>query len=475
MQTPFIFSNERCHWCVIERVPLLKFDEPDLREIGMPTTRKTEIQPKKLLIITSSGGGGLIQTANAKHQEAVAKNPDLIVIRRDLLKDWVWSPIGNYFINFWNQAQIKGNIPAQMLCVYGQFFIDYFLHIPVFIQTLKIAFSEEIDHVIDTQPIGTSAIIRALRIYNKRRGKNVRLEKVLVDLPTKKATHFFRPIRKLSKRSRKLLKLTTIQPLLDDGETAEQFWRKTCGLKVEEINFEEVYVRQAFRQYKGKEKTLLPMEIQIHYKNKEELSLMKKCFKRGPIPYSVKEEEVHFTIEPDDKMITVLLGSQPAKEATLQYVKELVQIARAYPNVKTDLFVFCADHVEGEATLFRKVADFVESIDDFPKNFSVIPFSFQTEHSIAPLFYRSDITCTRSGGQTAMELMCVSTGEIWIHSEAKKGQDLLKGISGWESASAVYLQKLCGAKIVTPDRCLAHAHARYQISNEAVRATFGFG
>ncbi len=255
----------------------------------MPTTPFTKQRPKKLLIITSSGGGGLIQTANAKHQEALAKDPHLVVIRRDLLKDWVWSPVGHFFINFWNQAQIKGNIPVQMLCCYGQFFIDYLLHLPVFIQTLRIVFKEEIDHVIDTQPIGTSAIIKALRIYNRKRGKNVRLEKVLVDLPTKKATHFFRPIRKLSKKNRKLLKLTTIAPLLDEGETAEQFWKKTCGLKVEEINFEDVYVRQAFQKYKGKGRALSSMEIKIHYKNEEELHLMRKTHQRGAIKATLEK------------------------------------------------------------------------------------------------------------------------------------------------------------------------------------------
>ena len=50
-----------------------------------------------------------------------------------------------------------------------------------------------------------------------------------------------------------------------------------------------------------------------------------------------------------------------------------------------------------------------------------------------------------------MELMCVSTGQMWVHSEAKPGQDLLEGMPVWESASAVYLQKRRGAKIITPD------------------------
>jgi hypothetical protein len=57
-----------------------------------------------------------------------------------------------------------------------------------------------------------------------------------------------------------------------------------------------------------------------------------------------------------------------------------------------------------------------------------------------------------------MELMCVARGEIGIHSEAKKGkagdislEELLKGIPGLEAANALYLQKIRGAKIVTPE------------------------
>ncbi len=58
----------------------------------------------------------------------------------------------------------------------------------------------------------------------------------------------------------------------------------------------------------------------------------------------------------------------------------------------------------------------------------------------------------RSGGQTAMKLMVVSTGEIWIHSEAKLKSGgaslshLLEEILVWESESALYLVKNCAAK-----------------------------
>ncbi|MBX7065651.1 MAG: hypothetical protein K1X28_00330 [Parachlamydiales bacterium] len=420
---------------------------------------------KRILVITSSGGGGLIQTANAKQQEALAKNPNVVIVRKDLLKDWIWKPLGQFLINFWNKAQMKGNISAQSICVWGQFIADFFLHPIIFFYALYTLFKEDVDHIIDTQPLCTSAIVKALRIYNRKRGKHVRLEKVLVDLPTKKATHFFSPIKKLSPENKKLILLTSIAPLLEEGETAEQFWQTTCGLSEKDINLEEVYVRQAFRQFKNKPKSKLPMRMVIRYKNAEEIRLMSKSFEKGTIPAKVRPGEVEFTIEPNDRMITVLLGSQPASEATYRYAKKFAAVAKEFPKAMTYLFVFCADHKEGEDTLFKRVAEIPMRMKNYPKNLSIIPFSFQNEDVIASLFYRSDINCTRSGGQTAMELMCVSTGEMFIHSEAKKGQDLLEGIPGWESASAVYLQKVRGAKIVTPDTVSSVARRLYQTGN----------
>ena len=114
-------------------------------------------------------------------------------------------------------------------------------------------------------------------------------------------------------------------------------------------------------------------------------------------------------------------------------------------------------HQPKQQTLFQRVVDLVTSLADYPSSLTVIPMSFQNEDVIAPLFFRSDITCTRSGGQTAMELMSVARGQIWVHSEAKKeigtltNEELLAGIPCWESASAAYLQQARNAKIVTPD------------------------
>lgn len=269
----------------------------------------------------------------------------------------------------------------------------------------------------------------------------------------------------MSKQDRKLFKLTTIHPLLEDGETDEDFWQSTCGLSAKEINFEDIYVRRSFHQFKGRERPREKMNIKIGFKNKDELKLMERTFNRGSILADIGESEVTFDVKPTDRMFTVLLGSQPSIAATLNYVKKLTAFAKESPNIPTHLFVYCAEHKEKEESLFRSVADFVSRIKNYPKNFSIIPFTYQKEEVIAHLFFRSDMTCTRSGGQTAMELMCVSTGQIWIHSEAKKGQDVLLGIPGWEGASAVYLQKQKGAKILTPDTIIEHARLLHQTNN----------
>ncbi len=436
----------------------------------MAFSESSRNKPKKLLIITCSGGGGLIQAANAKEQEARARDPDLQIVRRDVFRDWIWKSAGKFFIFCWNGSQIKGIVAFQSFCVWGQLLIDKIFWPNFFISALYTFYKEEVDMIIDTQNMGTSAILTALRVYNRRAKKQIQLHKVLVDLPTKKATHFFWPIKALSKKNRKLIRLVTVAPLLEEGQTAEEFWQSNCKLSEQEILYEDVYVRQTFLKFKNKSKAVDPMVLKLKTKSSDEIHLMRKSYEKGFAKGRITNEEIEFTIAPQDTVLTILLGSQPASEATFNYVKKILQIAREESGKRIHLFVFCADHRPDEQSLFRKVSDYVSRIQDHPSHFSVIPFSFQNDEAIAPLFYRSDMTCTRAGGQTAMELMCVGNGEIWIHSEARnpniKGdlpiEDLLKGIPGWEAANALYLQKVRGAKIVTPEMIEPHIKKVFQ-------------
>jgi len=80
--------------------------------------------------------------------------------------------------------------------------------------------------------------------------------------------------------------------------------------------------------------------------------------------------------------------------------------------------------------------------------------SFQKADVIASLFHRSDVTITRSGGQTIMELIKIGKGKKFIHSESKLDDSnfdiLLKGIPFWEAGNACYLNKKDTGNLISP-------------------------
>jgi hypothetical protein len=423
-------------------------------------------KPRKVLIITSSGGGGCLQAAVAKEQEEKAKDPSVVIVKRDIMKDWYWKIIGKFGIGTWNMAQRSGSVAIQVLLQRCQPAADVIFWPQYFFRILSTVIKEDIDHVIDTQPQGTSAFLLALRLYNRRRKKNVILEKVVVDLPTERNVHFFRPIKRLSEKNKKLLRMVTIPPLLNEGESAEEFWRRHCNLSEKEVVYQHFAIRTAFQKFKGRKREEAPFSFTAKLHNPEERRLLTKLIEKGPLRAEIGEKSVCFTIAHEDRLVTILLGSQPSRGATLGYVRRFIRLAMEPDAIRTPvhLFVFCGHHRIGEDSLLRQVSDLVLRMKDCPRHLTIVPLSFQNDDTIAHAFYRSDLTCTRSGGQTAMELMCVMQGEIWIHSEAKKQPDqqqltlaqLLKGIPGWEAGSALYLHKLWNAKIVTPEIFVPH-------------------
>ena len=128
-----------------------------------------------VLIITSSGGGGLLETANAKMQEVLKENPQARVIKKDLLQEW--KTLGKFCINFWNGSQKKGDVKLLEWIIYMQKFADIIFWPKIFFWALSCLMKDNIDRVIDTQPLGTSPIVKAIRLFNFLRNKKVILEK----------------------------------------------------------------------------------------------------------------------------------------------------------------------------------------------------------------------------------------------------------------------------------------------------------
>lgn len=408
---------------------------------------------KTFLIITSSGGGGLLQSANAQAQRLRKEDPNSKIIVKDLMLEWLGRFLGTIFSGWWNKSQKKGKVYFQVLLAYCQRAADYIFWPIIFVKALRTLIKEDVDYVYDTQVLSTSAIIKAVRAYNFLSKKELFVKKIFVDLPSKKSTHYYNNIKRLSKKDKKYIFVSTIEPQLEKDQTQAEFWMKYCSLPLDKICYKSYPIRLGFDSYLNKVKEPIDYKIKTKAQNDEEMRVIEKVVSFGNIESNKSTCGFEFIIKPTDFLITVLLGSQPAFDGTISYVQNLINFVKEN-KIKKNLVIFpyCSKFEDG---LIKKMHDMILKVKDLPKNLTIIPMSFQDEDVIALLFFRSDITITRSGGQTAVELLRVSKAKICIHSEYK-GKDpteknLLKGIPAWEAGAADYMKELMNASIITPD------------------------
>ncbi len=404
---------------------------------------------KKCLIITSSGGGGHLQAAKAKAHELKEQDPSLEIIQRDILLDWLGKRLGGFLAGCWNFAQKRGDVAFQKVMIRNMHLVGLFTWMPTFFCAFFLIYFQDIDLVIDTQPNGTSAILTAFVLAEKLKNRARRYEKVLVDLPTDKAGHYFQPIKKMKAAKRKSIYLITTKPLLSDGQTEQDFWDEHTGLPIENILYSEFPLRPKFKDIdplpKHKSCTIAP-----RISSDSEWQLIQSVLDKGHLDYDYCKPYLDITIPPNAYVSTLMLGSQPAKKATLSYVQSFMELKKENAPIRDDLlFVFCRSH-RTKKSLLNLVCNQILQADCFSNSLTIIPLTFQDDSVIAPLFARSDATLTRSGGITSMELLSIMGGRIWIHSESKKSDQLLHGIPFWEKGNAKYLEAHKGAHIVTP-------------------------
>lgn len=408
---------------------------------------------KVYLIITSSGGGGLLQAAKAQSQRLKKQYPDAKILVKDLMIEWLGGILGNLFASWWNKAQKGGKVRYQEILGRCQRLADIIFWPQIFYYTLKTLINEDVDYIYDTQVLSTSAIVKAVRMFNLISKKNLIIRKIFVDLPSKKATHYYNNIKRLSKKDRDYIFVSTIEPQLDENQTQMEYWKKYCKLSLDRICYKSYPIRLAFDDYINKIREPINYKINIKSEASDERELIDNVRKLGNIEGSKNDRGFEFIIKPNDFLITVLLGSQPAFNATLSYVANLIAFLRSSNlNRNVVIFPYCSKFEDG---LIKRMHDLVMSFNDYPKNLTIVPMSFQDESVIAPLFFRSDMTITRSGGQTAVELLRVANGKICVHSEYSgenpTEKKLLKGIPVWEAGSAGYMKEIMGASIINPD------------------------
>lgn len=407
---------------------------------------------RNLLLITSSGGGGHLQAAKAKVASIRSSNPDAVIYEQDLLLDWLGPVIGRLFGWVWNFSMKKGWVVVQERLQQSQRILDITFWPLIFTYTLTQLIRKDIDVIIDTQPLGTSAIIKAIRLASFWTKKPLLVEKVITELPTEEVTHFFKPIKRLSDKDRIFLRIISAKPLALD--TAKEFWQKACNIDEAHVSYEGLPLRPAFYQYIDTVPTTISLSASIEYAHHRKMTIA--SLQRGSIQATIHNEAICFTLPPEDYVFTLMLGSQPTEKATAQYVKNFISFYRKFPiSQKSHLFVLCG-HYYRSCPLLHKIYNLVCSIQEYPSNLTVIPLPFQDDTIIAPLFARSNSTFTRSGGITSLELMAVARGSIWIHREQHNKNKWFRKpypyMVSWERGNAFYLHSIKGAQFITPDK-----------------------
>jgi hypothetical protein len=401
----------------------------------------------KILIITTSGGSGHLQTAKAMQEKLKEEDPDIEIIQKELFLDLGIKNICKIGINSYNRIQKRGSVHSKEIMVNLLTLADRIFWPIFFIHLVIYLLKNDFDRIIDTQPVGTASVIKAIRVYNKIKKKNLILEKIVVDLPTKRTTNFFKNIKKLSNKDRKFLRLISVRPLLEDEKTDEEFWLKHTNMPLDKIVYEEYIVRKAFKNLQNKTLYEPTTEIKVKIMHAKQKKIVLKILKKTKTNFILKNDIFTFFIAKEDKLVTLLLGSQPAIVSTINYVKSFVNMMKtSFVKNKCYFFVFCANEIK----IFKKICSLIEKDDFYPKNLKLILMPFQDENTIAKLFFRSDITITRSGGSTILELLTVGQGKLLIHTESIK--EPLKGIPYWEAGNALYLQSKKKSDFVNPKR-----------------------
>lgn len=364
-------------------------------------------------------------------------------VQKDLLKDWLPGLIGRFKTNLWNQAQMQGNVSFLNWMGSRQRCIDALLSLPVFWGLFSFLKTRHPERVIDTQPLATKALIAAIRLYNRLYRKNLVLEKVMTDPPSAKAVHFLPRIKRLSKKDRYLLRLITTDPILEPQETSVEFWEKHTKLSMKHITTLPFLVREGFLPYIEKKREMdEDVLISFSYKTPQERNRLEILADTDP-RLQLQKNTFSLFVEKNAVLITILLGFRAPKKSLLSYVQALIDVGCVHKYRRIYAIVCCGENRALQTEIWEKYSR-KKGI-----NTTILPVSNQQSSTIGALFHRSDIICTKSGGQTTMELFAVATtGQICIHTEHKEG--LIKGIPCWEAANADYLRRKKGASIVNP-------------------------
>lgn len=329
--------------------------------------------------------------------------------------------LGDIGVRSWDNAQKKGDLKfLENYASWGWigeiiFYPLVYFRMKWLLQDLKV----EPEFVVSTQAFCLNAIMQAMRTVNKQKSWNMHMHVYLTDMPSKKAIHFFPSIRKVAGNSalRDMVTLHAPPPITKKGQTDKEFWERYCG-KIKVITNEKFPIRQAFLETTElKEKLLQPsVDVNIKLNNTSEADIIKKGLSENR---AAQFNDVHATlnIKNEDKVAFLMLGSMPTTKSVLEWVNSFVDESKKPSINQNYFFLYCGapDTAQEQNALLHAVSHEIDKLKQDGKiapNFNIIPFTNQSADEIALLMARSDVSITRSGGATSMELVELDRADL---------------------------------------------------------------
>lgn len=408
-----------------------------------------------VLCISCKVGGGHIQAAKERIKQLRSESSDLRVIEKDILIDLVAPLFGGVATWFMNLTLKKRLGTAIKNLIYrGQPISDYIvLPFWVFTKTRKLLVAEDIDKVIVTQPASLLTLMQAIRSAEKRLNKIIDVELIVSELPTDKTVSFFNPIRRLTPRHRNRLSLSCIKPFLLPGETEKVFWKKQCGLTLNQISYTNFPLRSEFLLAPSKASVPRKTTLTFHYPKTEDIEALAPFCEHTTLQVTRTSHDIKVHLNENTILTTIMLGSRPLEKALLQYLDSFTKmLCHKTADYNHLVIPICSDTSSLVTSVFSRLKK--RLLQKAPDNLMVLPIPFQEAPQLVPLILRSDATITRSGGMTSVELLHVAKGQIWIHSDLPSQHTWLAGslldMPTWEIGNAEYLIQSKQAHIIHP-------------------------
>lgn len=412
--------------------------------------------PTGVFFWARSGGGHRTAKEGIKQQkikeyaargQALATHADYDITGEKVLSSVAlpfFGGLGDIGVNAWDEAQKKGDL--KFLERYASFgWLAEILLYPIVYFRVKWLLQDlhvEPQFIVSTQAFCLNAIMRAMQTVNKEKQWNMHMHVYLTDMPSKKAIHFFPSIKKVTQDRdlRRMLTLHAPAPILKQGQSAQEFWRKYCG-KVNVITDEQFPIREAFLETEALKERLEQgvVEVKLKLNHPSETDILQAGLtETASEAVEVDNSEITLQIRDQDKLAFLMLGSQPTTQSVLSWLHTFVKTKQGdEADLDTDLenqrylFLYCGvahtddtrnpllDAVHAEIARLKEAGK-------LPTDLNIVPFTNQSADEIALLMARSDVSITRSGGATSMELLQLHEADLpkrenkltLIHSEA---------------------------------------------------------